>query len=184
MAGVRACIVPTRRGFGREANLTEGVDSKAMLREGRQEGGDVKDGLKQTQSPGVPGRAMQGEETHDRDWSWVEATVWTERMLSALGNGVKGNKWSSTLAKSILRGSRIVRHARRLAKRETAPMRKPPTGAPYAGELHVRFGGRGDWAFPTPIITRVRYPTSRNPTAAWVVLSTARSSTIFRLLDA
>ena len=28
-----------------------------------------------------------------RDFTWVEATVWTERMLSALGNGVKGGKW-------------------------------------------------------------------------------------------
>ncbi len=100
MAGVRACIVPTRRGFGKEANLTEGVESKAMLREGRQEGGDVKDGLKQAQAPAVSARAKQGAETHDRDWSWVETTVWTERMLSALGNGVKGNKWFSLMDKA------------------------------------------------------------------------------------
>ena len=26
-------------------------------------------------------------------WDWVEASVWTERMLAALGNGVKGGKW-------------------------------------------------------------------------------------------
>ena len=26
------------------------------------------------------------------NWTWVEAGVWTERMLSALGNGVKGGK--------------------------------------------------------------------------------------------
>ena len=25
-------------------------------------------------------------------WKWVEASVWTERMLAALGNGVKGGK--------------------------------------------------------------------------------------------
>ena len=25
-------------------------------------------------------------------WDWVEATVWTERMLAALGNGVQGGK--------------------------------------------------------------------------------------------
>lgn len=71
-----------------------------MLREGRQEGGNVKDKLMQTQAPGVPERAKQGAETHDRDWSWVEATVWTERMLSALANGVKGNKWFSLMDKA------------------------------------------------------------------------------------
>ena len=25
-----------------------------------------------------------------RKWSWVEASVWTDRMLAALGNGVRG----------------------------------------------------------------------------------------------
>ncbi len=28
-----------------------------------------------------------------REWSWVEASVWTDRMLAALGNGVRGGKW-------------------------------------------------------------------------------------------
>jgi len=28
-------------------------------------------------------------------WCWVETAVWTERMLAALDNGVKGNKWFS-----------------------------------------------------------------------------------------
>jgi RNA-directed DNA polymerase len=75
------------------------MGSKTMLREGRQEGGSVKDGLKQAQTPIVPDRAKQGVEVHGRDWSWVEATVWTERMLSALANGVKGNKWFSLVDK-------------------------------------------------------------------------------------
>ena len=44
--------------------------------------------------------AIQGADTQDRDWSWVEATVWTERMLSALGNGVKGGKWFSLMDKA------------------------------------------------------------------------------------
>jgi RNA-directed DNA polymerase len=39
-------------------------------------------------------QAKQGAETPARtNWTWVEAGVWTERMLSALGNGVKGGKW-------------------------------------------------------------------------------------------
>ena len=50
-------------------------------------------------APAVPARATQGAET--RDWSRikgpgrVEAKVWTERMVLALGNGVKGGKWYS-----------------------------------------------------------------------------------------
>jgi RNA-directed DNA polymerase len=35
----------------------------------------------------------------DRAWSWVEATVWTERMVSALVNGVKGGRWYSLIDK-------------------------------------------------------------------------------------
>ncbi len=27
-----------------------------------------------------------------REWSWVESSVWTDRMLAALGNGVQGGK--------------------------------------------------------------------------------------------
>lgn len=32
-------------------------------------------------------------------WLWVEAAVWTERMLTALVNGVKGGKWFSLMDK-------------------------------------------------------------------------------------
>ncbi|MGH8546483.1 MAG: hypothetical protein ACREX3_23280, partial [Gammaproteobacteria bacterium] len=34
-----------------------------------------------------------------RDWSWVEASVWTERMVLALENGVKGGCWYSLMDK-------------------------------------------------------------------------------------
>jgi hypothetical protein len=30
-----------------------------------------------------------------RKWLWVEASVWANRMLAALGNGVRGGKWHS-----------------------------------------------------------------------------------------
>ncbi len=33
------------------------------------------------------------------NWSWVEGCVWTEAMLAALGNGVKGGKWFSLMDK-------------------------------------------------------------------------------------
>jgi RNA-directed DNA polymerase len=34
-----------------------------------------------------------------RQWTWVEASVWTDRMLAALGNGVRGGKWHSLIDK-------------------------------------------------------------------------------------
>jgi RNA-directed DNA polymerase len=34
-----------------------------------------------------------------RRWTWVEASVWTDRMLAALGNGVRGGKWHSLIDK-------------------------------------------------------------------------------------
>ena len=77
------------------------AESKAAPRDGRQEGGSVSEpqGQSESQAPGVPVRATQGAENQGRDWSWVEATVWSERMLAALGNGVKGGKWFSLIDK-------------------------------------------------------------------------------------
>ena len=49
----------------------------------------------------VPERAKQGAETHERKWWWVEASIWTERMVSALVNGVIGGKWFSLVDKVI-----------------------------------------------------------------------------------
>jgi len=51
----------------------------------------------QGKAPVVPARAKQGAEA--RDWSWAEASVWTERMVSALENGVKGGRWYSLIDK-------------------------------------------------------------------------------------
>ena len=48
-------------------------------------------------APAVPAGATQGAEA--RDWSWAEASVWTERMVSALENGVKGGRWYSLMDK-------------------------------------------------------------------------------------
>lgn len=53
----------------------------------------------ESQAPGVPKSATQGAKTSGRDWSWVEASAWNERMLAALENGVKGGKWFSLIDK-------------------------------------------------------------------------------------
>ena len=47
----------------------------------------------------APKTAKRGAETVVHDWNWVEASIWTERMLTALGNGVKGGKWYSLMDK-------------------------------------------------------------------------------------
>ena len=49
------------------------------------------------QTVGSADEATQGGEAR-RDFTWVEASIWTERMLSALGNGVKGGKWFSLMS--------------------------------------------------------------------------------------
>ncbi len=47
----------------------------------------------------VSARTKQTESS-PTGWDWVDRTVWTERMLAALGNGVKGNKWFSLIDKA------------------------------------------------------------------------------------
>ena len=53
------------------------------------------------ESTGNAGEAKRGAEARSRDRSRtkgagrVEAAVWTERMVSALDNGVKGGRWYS-----------------------------------------------------------------------------------------
>ncbi len=46
----------------------------------------------------VPPTAKQAEEVGSR-WSWAEPSVWTDRMLTALENGVKGGVWFSLIDK-------------------------------------------------------------------------------------
>src|SRR5208283_1530866 len=50
------------------------------------------------QPEAVPARATRAGEILLR-WGWVEPKVWTERMLTALVQGVKGGKWFSLIDK-------------------------------------------------------------------------------------
>src|SRR5947209_9321750 len=54
----------------------------------------------------VPARAKQAGEVQGR-WSWVEPSVWTERMLTALEVGVKGGKWYSGRLRSWSRSREV-----------------------------------------------------------------------------
>ena len=72
-----------------------------------QEGGYVKSRTKKTKPATVPFWTKQageiqtqfpyGEETSR--WAWVESSIWTDRMLTALEQGVKGGKWFSLIDK-------------------------------------------------------------------------------------
>ena len=52
----------------------------------------------EAQPEAVPARATRAGEALLR-WGWVEPTAWTERMLTALEQGVKGGKWFSLIDK-------------------------------------------------------------------------------------
>jgi RNA-directed DNA polymerase len=58
----------------------------------------VKDRQTEGKPAGVPEEAKQAGDIRGR-WRWVEASVWTERMLTALEKGVKGGKWFSLIDK-------------------------------------------------------------------------------------
>src|SRR5260370_28818017 len=78
----------------------EGAGSKTAPREGRQEVGGARSGMTQQAASGVPAKDTQGAEARSQ-WWWTEASIWTERMVSAMGNGVKGGKWCSLMDKAI-----------------------------------------------------------------------------------
>ncbi len=67
----------------------------------------MKDRRQEAQPAGVPDRAKQAGDIRDR-WSWVEPSAWTDRMLTALEDGVKGGVWYSLIDKVA---SRSVLHA-------------------------------------------------------------------------
>ena len=55
---------------------------------------------KQEQPGAVPETARRAGEIRSR-WDWVEESVWTERMLEALEQGVKGGRWYSLMDKMV-----------------------------------------------------------------------------------
>src|SRR5260370_8922715 len=62
------------------------------MRQGRQEGGSVKDRRAEQTPSAVPERAPQDGEIRAR-WAWVEPVVWTESMLATVEAGIEGGKW-------------------------------------------------------------------------------------------
>jgi RNA-directed DNA polymerase len=75
--------------------------------------------MKQDAVPAVSQAAKQGTEVHHRDWWWMEASIWTERMVSALVNGVKGGKWFSLVDK-VIRPTTLEAAWRKVARNKGA----------------------------------------------------------------
>lgn len=67
----------------------------------------------------VPATAPQGGETRAR-WVWVEPAVWTDPMLTALEQGVKGGKWFRLIDKVFSEKNLLSSH-RKVAANKGAP---------------------------------------------------------------
>jgi len=67
---------------------------------GTQEGRDVKIDIRQATLFPLSQMTNTNRNTYAPPWEWVEASVWTPRMLAALEtNGVRGGKWHSLIDK-------------------------------------------------------------------------------------
>ena len=117
--------------------------------------------MEQETVPGVPARAMQGTEARGRKWWWVEASIWTERMVSALGNGVKGSKWFSLVDKAI-RPTTLTAAWQKVARNKGAAgvdgqsiERFEAQAARYLSELHEQLK---DGSYRPSPIKRVEIP--------------------------
>ena len=90
----------------------------------------------------VPETAKQETEPRAQNRDWVEACVWTERMLAALDNGVQGSRWFSLIdkvyAKATLKAAwERVRRNRGAAGVDRITVERFEAHAPaYLDELH------------------------------------------------
>ncbi len=98
-----------------EPPRSQSPHSSEKRRNGRGAKGDRKvDGvttrLTEINRAAVPEKAKQAGDIRGR-WPWVEPSVWTDRMLMALENGVKGGRWYSLIDKVCdLRNLRSAHH--------------------------------------------------------------------------
>src|SRR3954451_22774601 len=81
----------------------------------------------------VPPGARRAGETQGR-WPWVDPSIWTERMLTALEQGVKGGKWFSLIDK-VTPESTLGAAFRQVAANRVAAGVDHVTVATYEGHL-------------------------------------------------
>ena len=75
------------------AQAVRSEESKAAPREGRQEGRSLKAERSESMNEGatVPEKATQASSIQTGNRDCIDRTIWTEHMLVALKNGVRGN---------------------------------------------------------------------------------------------
>ncbi len=107
-------------------------------------------------APSVSTRTTQGADSHEPwRWEWVESGVWTERMLAALDNGVKGGKWFSLMDKVYAPRTLELAWSRVEQKRGAGGIdgqsieRFAAQSSRYLGELHEAL--KGDGYQPQPV---------------------------------
>jgi RNA-directed DNA polymerase len=117
--------------------------------------------MRQQAASGVPETATQGAEARHRQWWWTEASIWTERMVSALGNGVKGGKWYSLMDK-VVRPTTLEAAWRKVARNQGAAgvdgqsiERFTAQAARYLQELQHSLA---DGSYRPPPVKRVEIP--------------------------
>jgi RNA-directed DNA polymerase len=85
---------------------------------------------------------QETEAKEPQKWLWVEATIWTVRMLAALVNGVKGGKWFSLMDKVYARNTLQIAWQRVKSNKGAAGIdrvsieRFEEQSEKYLGELH------------------------------------------------
>src|SRR2546428_13544043 len=86
--------------------------------------------------PPVPATAQQGGEVRER-WLWAEPVVWTDRMLTALEEGVKGDVWFRLIDKGWTEGNLLASYAK-VAANQGAPGGVNITVEAFGNELEAQ----------------------------------------------
>jgi RNA-directed DNA polymerase len=122
------------------------------------------------ESPGSAAETKQGTDTTGgesrRQW-WMEASIWTERMVSALENGVTGGKWFSLIDK-VVRPATLERAWQRVARNQGSAgvdgqsvERFAQDAARYLSELQASLA---DGSYRPQPVKRVEIPKSGGQT--------------------
>src|SRR5438552_874781 len=111
--GVAGCAVSGTPPALRRSQSVDSSDEAGYRRgsEGTQEDGGGMIAPREAPPPAVPVTAQQGGEVQER-WLWVEPAVWTERMLTALEEGVKGDVWFRLIDKVWTEGNVLASYAK------------------------------------------------------------------------
>jgi RNA-directed DNA polymerase len=86
----------------------------------------------------VPATAQQGGDVCSR-WGWTEPAVWTERMLTALEQGVKGGKWFRLIDKVFAERNLLASYAK-VAANDGAPGVDHVTVEAFSNDLETQLG--------------------------------------------